>query len=178
MPAHPELLFCRDLEGYGWCVRKGNYLNVGIGRRDSQRFASHVKEFMALLEQQYAVAAPSSGSWRGHAYLASGTGPRPLIGPGMLLVGDAAGLAFPESGEGISPAIESGRLAAGALIAANGCYELERLRSYAEAVRRLHPPASRNPRPVRAALRAVGRLLLGSPTFARHVVLDRWFLRT
>jgi geranylgeranyl reductase family protein len=178
VPAHPELLFCRDLEGYGWCVRKGNYLNVGIGRRDSQQFASHVKEFMALLERQYAVAAPSSGSWRGHAYLASGTGPRPLIGPGMLLVGDAAGLAFPESGEGISPAIESGRLAAAALIAANGCYELERLRPYREAVRRLHPPASRNPRPVRAALRAVGRLLLGSPAFARHVVLDRWFLRT
>jgi hypothetical protein len=25
------LLFCRDLEGYGWCVRKGHYLNVGIG---------------------------------------------------------------------------------------------------------------------------------------------------
>ena len=30
----PELFFCEDLEGYGWCVRKGEYLNVGLGRRD------------------------------------------------------------------------------------------------------------------------------------------------
>ena len=29
----PELFFCRDLEGYGWVVRKGAYLNIGqIGR--------------------------------------------------------------------------------------------------------------------------------------------------
>jgi hypothetical protein len=30
----PELFFCRDLEGYAWCVRKGRHLNIGIGRRD------------------------------------------------------------------------------------------------------------------------------------------------
>ena len=29
----PELFFCRDFQGYAWCVRKGDYLNVGIGRR-------------------------------------------------------------------------------------------------------------------------------------------------
>jgi geranylgeranyl reductase family protein len=178
VPAHPELLFCRDLEGYGWCVRKGDYVNVGIGRRDSREFTTHVKEFMALLQRRYAVTAPSNTAWRGHAYLASGTGPRPLIGPGMLLVGDAAGLAYPESGEGISPAIESGHLAAETLIAARGCYEIDRLTPYAGALRRLHPPASVSPRPVRAALTAVGRWLLGSPAFTRHVVLDRWFLRT
>ena len=30
----PELYFCRDLKGYGWCFRKGEYLNVGLGRLD------------------------------------------------------------------------------------------------------------------------------------------------
>ena len=178
VPATPELLFCRDLEGYGWCVRKGDYVNVGIGRRDSAQFASHVKEFMALVQSRYAVTAPATAKWRGHAYLASGTGPRPLIGPGMLLVGDAAGLAYPESGEGISPAIESGRLAARTLIAADGRYELDRLQQYAEALQRLHPPSSKSPRPIRAALTALGRLLLTSPAFTRRIVLDRWFLRT
>ena len=80
-------------------------------------------------------------------------------------------------GEGIRPAIESGRLAASALIAANGRSDLDALSSYADSLRRLHPPATRYPVPVRPAAAAIGRLLLGSPAFTRHVVLDRWFLR-
>lgn len=178
VPANPELLFCHDLEGYGWCVRKGDYLNVGIGRRDSKHFADHVKHFMTLLQNRYAVTAPAGVAWRGHAYLASGAGPRPLIAPGMLVIGDAAGLAYPESGEGISPAIESGHLAAETLVSANGRYDVEDLQPYADALRVLHPPASVSPRPIRAAVTAIGRMLLGSPAFTRHVVLDRWFLRT
>ncbi len=31
-PQSPELYFCDDLLGYGWCFRKGNHLNVGLGR--------------------------------------------------------------------------------------------------------------------------------------------------
>lgn len=27
----PELWFCRDLKGYAWIFRKGNYLNIGLG---------------------------------------------------------------------------------------------------------------------------------------------------
>jgi flavin-dependent dehydrogenase len=96
----------------------------------------------------------------------------------MLLVGDAAGLAYPESGEGIKPAIESGRLAADTLIASSGRLDVAALQPYADALRRIHPPAARRSEPVRRALAAVGRVLLGSPTFTRHVVLDRWFLRT
>jgi flavin-dependent dehydrogenase len=96
----------------------------------------------------------------------------------MLLIGDAAGLAYPESGEGISPAIESGRLAAETLLAADRCYDEGRLQPYAEAIRRLHPPAVPSPRRVRSLMTALGRLLLGSPAFTRHIVLDRWFLRT
>jgi menaquinone-9 beta-reductase len=173
----PELFFCRDLEGYAWCVRKGDYLNVGIGRRESQDFNNHVKQFAAFLEYSGALSDAADLKWRGHAYLASGTGARPVIDEGILLIGDAAGLAYPESGEGIRPAIESGRLAARTLAAADGRTSRGDLQPYADELRRLYPPASRTLGPLRSAVAAMGRLLLGSPAFTRHVVLDRWFLR-
>jgi len=94
----------------------------------------------------------------------------------LVLIGDAAGLAYPESGEGIRPAIESGRLAARTLAAAAGTSRGD-LQPYADELRRLYPPASRTLGPLRSAVAAMGRLLLGSPAFTRHVVLDRWFLR-
>lgn len=173
----PELLFCRDFEGYGWCVQKGEYLNVGIGRRDSQDFGGHVRNFISLLEANGTLPPDAPLRWKGHAYFASGIGPRPLIGPGMLIVGDGAGLAYPESGEGIQPAIASGRLAAETLVAARGRHAVEDLAPYAEALRRIHPAARRPTASVRAASAAIGRVLLGSPFFTRHVLLDRWFLR-
>ena len=173
----PELFFCRDLEGYAWCVRKGDYLNVGIGRRESQDFNDHVKQFSAFLERSGALADAAHLKWRSHAYLASGTGARPIVDEGMLLIGDAAGLAYPESGEGIRPAIESGRVAGRTLVVAAGRTSRAVLQSYADEVRRLYPPASRTPGPLRSTVAAMGRLLLGSRVFTRHVVLDRWFLR-
>ena len=173
----PELLFCHDFEGYGWCVQKGEYLNVGIGRRDNRDFASHVRNFVALLEASGRLRPATPLKWRGHAYFASGVGTRPLVGAGMLIVGDSAGLAYPESGEGIHPAIASGRLAAETLIAADGRHAVEDLQPYADALRRLHPPTRRPPAPIRTATAAIGRMLLGSSLFTRHVLLDRWFLR-
>ena len=114
----PELLFCRDLEGYGWCVRKGDYLNVGLGRRASRDFAdAPPKLHHAARAKRPPERRERTSAGAGHAYFASGVGPRPLIGPGALTVGDSAGLAYPESGEGIQPAIASGRLAAETLIA-------------------------------------------------------------
>ena len=173
----PELFFCRDLEGYAWSVRKGDYLNVGIGRRGNAGFARHVEAFMAFLEQRQTLKPGSPARWHGHAYMAWGSGARPLLRDGALVIGDAAGLAYPASGEGIKPAIESGRRAAETLIAAQGRVDLEALQPYAETIRGLHPPIARPSKPIRVALAAAGRLLLRSPLFTRHVVLDRWFLR-
>ena len=173
----PELFFCRDLEGYGWCVRKGDYLNVGIGRRTSADFNDHVRDFMAFLERTSTLSPASDLKWRGHAYLASGAGARPLVADGMLLVGDAAGLAYAESGEGIGPAIESGRLAADTLIALKGRSRAADLQPYAKALARRHPRARGTPAPLKPVFAAVGRLLLGSRAFTRHIMLNRWFLR-
>lgn len=176
-PDTPELFFCRDLEGYGWCVRKGGYLNIGIGRRERAAFKNHVSDFMSFLAASGRVPEPSRLVWRGHAYHAMGAGVRPLVGDGALLAGDAAGLAYAESGEGIRPAIESGRLAAGTLIAANGRYGRDELAPYAHSLRALHGPAVRIPTPLRPIAAAFGRALLHSAAFTRHVMLDRWFLR-
>jgi flavin-dependent dehydrogenase len=105
---------------------------------------------------------------------------RPLARDGVLLVGDAAGLAYPRSGEGIGPAVESGLLAAGAILEAAGAPG--RLARYADAIvarfgpraaRAAADPLARLPHAWKAAL--AGRLL-ASRLFARRVVLDRWFL--
>src|SRR4030095_14234176 len=89
----PELFFCRDLEGYAWCVRKGDYLNIGIGRRLHEGFTEHLRDFDAFLNATGRLSRSSAVRWRGHAYHARGAGVRPLVADGVLIVGDAAGLA-------------------------------------------------------------------------------------
>ena len=116
----PELFFCRDLEGYGWCVRKGEYLNIGLGRRDHGDLNPHIDDFIAFLERRGLARARLARAVARARVSGVRHRPRPLIGDGVLVAGDAAGLAYPESGEGIKPAVESGRLAAETLIAAGG----------------------------------------------------------
>jgi geranylgeranyl reductase family protein len=173
----PELFFCQDLEGYGWCVRKGGYLNIGLGRRDHGDLNPHVDAFMHFLEARGLALRASQVRWRGHAYLASGTGSRPLVDEGVLVAGDAAGLAYPESGEGIKPAVDSGRLAAETLVAADGRVDREALLPYAATLGRRYPAARGAPQPLTSLVKALGRRLLRSPAFTRHVLIDRWFLR-
>ncbi|MEW6490415.1 MAG: NAD(P)/FAD-dependent oxidoreductase [Thermodesulfobacteriota bacterium] len=176
----PELWFTDDLRGYGWCIRKGGFLNVGLGVEGASdvkhRFAAFLASLPALpggLREGGAGAFRASG-W---AYRLWGRGPRGLTGDGVLLAGDAAGLAYPESGEGIRPAVESGLLAARAILEARGDPRPERLRGYEEALReRLGPPRPAGPPPA-GLRRAAARLLLASAPLARRVVLDRWFLR-
>jgi menaquinone-9 beta-reductase len=173
----PELFFCPDMDGYAWCVRKGEYLNVGIGRRSPVDFARHVREFLAFLEASGRTVRLSDMKWRGHAYFARGVGSRPVVAEGVMVVGDAAGLAYPESGEGICPAIESGLAAAQTLIDAGGRRDLESLTPYARGLRLKHPPVQIATGALRTVTAAIGRLLMGSPALTRHVLLDRWFLR-
>jgi flavin-dependent dehydrogenase len=176
----PELYFCADMKGYGWCFRKQDYVNVGFGRLDRQSVPRATAEFVRFLEARRTVPRGRAWRWRGHAYLVQNGGRRRVIGRGVLLIGDAAGLAYPESGEGIRPAIESGLLAAATLVEANGCYAEHALASYDAQVRvrsraapisrmlsRLMPPGVWTP---------LARRLLEAPTFVRHVILDRWFL--
>jgi hypothetical protein len=91
-------------------------------------------------------------------------------------VGDAAGLAFSASGEGILPAMVSGRLAAETLIASDGRYEEEHLAPYLQRLdESLGAASARRSLPGPVA-RLAGAVALASPWFARRVVLDTWFL--
>jgi flavin-dependent dehydrogenase len=175
----PELYFCSDLEGYGWIFRKGSFLNVGFGRRDARAFPARAHAFFAFLRASGRVPASFAPPWPGHAYrLYEGEAPR-LVDDGVLLVGDAAGLAYAQSGEGIATAIESGRLAAAAVAAAGGRLTRERLSSYERAlVSRFGTPPSRAasalvPEALRASLAG---LVLAVPFLSRRLVLDPAFL--
>jgi flavin-dependent dehydrogenase len=178
-PELPEIFFTPDLKGYGWVFRKGGYVNVGLGRQDTHRLAEHVDDFLDFLRSRGSISPGLAAKMRGHPYLLYGQAPRPLVGDGVLLVGDAAGLAYPRSGEGIRPAIESGLLAAEAILAAGGRYHRERLRLYEERI--VERFGQRDPAPgvtdllPSALLQSAARLLFGSRAFARRVVMDRWF---
>jgi geranylgeranyl reductase family protein len=170
----PELYFCEDLEGYGWCVRKSEYVNVGFGRRAGQRVTEESKAFAAwLCAAGNAPDAVMRAPWKGHAYLLAGSVTTPRVADGALLVGDAAGLAYPESGEGIRPAVESGLLAARVLLEARGTSRVD-LQPYEDALRRGEAPVT-DRRPS-ALHRLVARWMLSNATLTRRVVLNRWFL--
>lgn len=175
-PERPELYFSRDLRGYGWCFRKGAWLNVGLGRRDRRTLPQQLEAFLAWLVREQRIVAPQAG-WRGHAYLLREGARRRVAADGVLLVGDAAGLAFAASGEGILPAVVSGQLAAESILEARGAVTEDVLgRRYARRLaEELGDPARPQRRPGTLAA-ATGGLLLAMPWFARHVVLDRWFL--
>lgn len=174
----PELYFCRDLKGYGWCFRKGDYLNIGLGREGNQGLAQQLGDFCDFLRQRGRIPGNIPDKFHGHAYLLYGHSPRKLLDDGVLLVGDAAGLAYPESGEGIRPAVESGLIAAAAIVEAGEDYRSQRLQAYANRLRaRLGPEAASAGDMIPGFLRNVlARALLGSSWFTRRVVLDRWFL--
>lgn len=173
----PELYFCADLEGYGWCVRKGNYLNVGLGRRDDREFPSQVRAFTDWLRATGRIPdVATSRKWHGHAYILAGSISTPRVLDGLMLIGDSAGLAYPESGEGIRPAIESGVIAARTLADAPDTTAAS-LQPYQTYLAERTPSTGFADRLPPGITRPIGRWLLGSPTFTRRVVLDRWFLR-
>ena len=180
----PELYFCADMKGYGWCFRKGDFLNIGLGRQDQHQLSRHVSEFAGFLRSTGKIGFDLPSPMLGHAYLLYGESKRRVAGDGFLLIGDAAGLAYAQSGEGIRPAIESGLLAADTLIAANGDYIGDRLNSYQEALAQRfggvqtdwcsriagYLPAQ--------GVQSLARMLLETRWFSRHIVLDRWFLHS
>ena len=177
----PELFFCRDLQGYGWCFRKGNFLNIGLGRLDQHRLSEHVSAFAGFLCDSGKVGFPLPRRFAGHAYLLHGYSPRKLVSDGVLLIGDSAGLAYEQSGEGIRPAVESGLIAAQVLQMASGDYSAAQLVRYPELLgkrfggnSRAERLAKRLPRPVR---NLAARILLRNPHFCRNMVVENWFLR-
>src|SRR5205814_10605264 len=67
-PEVPELYFCDDLLGYAWCFRKGNFLNIGLGREEEPQLAAHVTAFCDSLQQAGRVPLGTHHRFHGHAY--------------------------------------------------------------------------------------------------------------
>jgi flavin-dependent dehydrogenase len=93
-------------------------------------------------------------------------------------------MAYSQSGEGIRPAIESGLLAAKAITEAHGAYRRESLDRYRALLTNRFGPIQDDwsvqigrrlpPR----LMNSLGRALLATKWFSRHIVLENWFLRS
>jgi flavin-dependent dehydrogenase len=177
-----ELYFTADLVGYGWCVRKGDWMNVGIGRLGRHLPRTEVEAFGAFVRSSRGVVVPGLETWRGHAYLAGASPGHRRTGEGVLLVGDAAGLASDRSGEGIGPAIDSALMAADLVADANGDFSAVRLARYDAMVaarwQRADPLAQITRVIPTRVLRTMVAPLLRSRAFVENVVLTRWFLHS
>ena len=129
---------------------------------DQHRLSEHVAAFVRFLKSAGRISFDVPSALLGHAYLLYGVSERKLADDGVLLIGDAAGLAYKQSGEGIRPAIESGLLAAQAIVEARGNYSRESLERYGKLLR--------------AALRDVGQRLgvARSESISRRLGSARW----
>jgi geranylgeranyl reductase family protein len=179
-PEVPELFFCNDLAGYGWCFRKQDYLNIGLGRVGAKDLSVHVTKLCEFLKSEGKVSCQMPGRFHGHAYQICDRADVDPFDDGVMLVGDAAGLAYPLSGEGIRPAVESGLLAAEVILQAEGDYRRERLAAYGRQLterfgqHRLQSVLDHLP--VAWLARATATHLFASRWFTRHVVMNGWFL--
>ena len=141
--------------GYAWVFPKGEHLSVGVlsTRRGAQDLNGVLQRYVERL------GIDPNGAVQRHGALLP-VAPRPGgAGRGrVLLCGDAAGFADPVTGEGISFALQSGALAAAAVLA--GAPEPRRVRSHYR--------------------RALEQEMLGELRWARRLgrILERPALRT
>ncbi|MDP2675826.1 MAG: geranylgeranyl reductase family protein [Dehalococcoidia bacterium] len=125
--------------GYGWVFPKGDHLNVGVGAWKYAAFTLRPK--LADLCAHYGFDAGALEWVRGHYVPVRVPGSAIARGPAAV-IGDAAGLVDPLSGEGIHMAFMSGRLAAMAALRMLAG-EADDLSAYQRAVdRRLQPELS------------------------------------
>jgi geranylgeranyl reductase family protein len=99
--------------GYGWVFPKGDHVNVGVG--GWEREGPTLRGRLAELCREHGIPSDAVEFIRGHRL--------PLRKPGSvaargraLLVGDAAGLVDPLSGDGMYEAFVSARLASAAIV--------------------------------------------------------------
>lgn len=175
----PELWFCKDLKGYSWVFRKGNYLNVGLGREDNHKLTEHLQDFVETMKAAGRIPADLPGRFKGHAYLLYDHAGRALVDDGLLLIGDAAGLAYTQSGEGIRPAIESALLAADVIRHAQD-FSATTLQAYGDAIAArfghrgsVTEEGFQVPDWIKMPLAGT---LMRSHWFTRRVVTEKWFL--
>lgn len=177
----PELYFCRDLKGYGWVFRKGAYLNIGLGRQDQHQLNDHVNQFFEELQNNGRIPVEIKEKKCGHAYLLYGFTARKIVAEGALLIGDSAGLAYAQSGEGIRPAIDSAILAAETIKQCKTNYSEASLNHYLNAISTRFGRRNKNTNLKLASLlpawlkQKIAARILANNWFSRNYVLNKWF---
>jgi geranylgeranyl reductase family protein len=119
--------------GYGWIFPKADHVNVGVGGWASEgpRLRAHLRRMC----EAYGIDPDSASDTRGYRLPMRRPG-APLAHGNAAVIGDAAGLVDPFSGDGMYEAFLSAKLVAEAVLAGD-------LASYAAAVeRRITPLAN------------------------------------
>ncbi len=108
------------LPGYGWIFPMGDgTVNVGVGLLNTfprfKEFSSRkvMDLFLSRLPKEWELDEEHAASPLLSGPIPMGINRQPVAVPGLLLVGDAAGMTNPFNGEGIAYAMETGELAAG-----------------------------------------------------------------
>ena len=114
-PEKPEIYFRIARWGYGWLFPKRDCLTIGLAGLVGKN--SNLKALFIDFAKQLNQGCLPSAPWKGHPIPFGNYRRRPGR-DNVLLAGDAAGLVEPVTGEGIAFAMESGRCAAKAVIAA------------------------------------------------------------
>ena len=142
--------------GYGWLFPKAEHANLGVGGWAEE--GPHLREHLTRLAQAYSVDPAAITDVRGHRLPMRRIGASTPASERVVLVGDAAGLVDPLSGDGMYEAFVSARLAAEAILAGDpaGTPTPSRRSSTRTRVRRGLPsarstgiPPSASGRPVR-----------------------------
>jgi geranylgeranyl diphosphate/geranylgeranyl-bacteriochlorophyllide a reductase len=121
VPGNDSLLrikFFDDYEGYAWAFPRLDHLSVGIGGKASEENMAGLRDRLHGFMKEYGY--PTDGPIFAHllpALSIAAWKALTLSGDGWMLVGDAAGLVDPVTGEGIYYAMRSGEIGAESLIA-------------------------------------------------------------
>ena len=99
--------------GYGWIFPKRDHVNVGVGGWEAE--GPRLRAHLAGLVEGYGLDGGSLENVRGYRLPLRGAGDRLTNGRG-LVVGDAAGLIDPLTGDGMYEAFLSARLASATVV--------------------------------------------------------------
>jgi len=116
--------------GYGWIFPKGDHLNVGVGGNESE--GPKLRPMLRRMCEAYGIDPDAAAQTRGFR-LPMRTSATRLVRDNAAVIGDAAGLVDPLSGDGMYEAFLSAQLVAEAILAGD-------LASYADGVARRIAP--------------------------------------
>jgi geranylgeranyl reductase family protein len=116
---HFTIAYDRDwCPGYGWIFpAPGNRFNIGVGLFRGASDTGRLRTFWEAFQASFAPAADIIAASRQLTPFKGAPLRTGLIGaqfgqPGLMVIGDAASMTYPGTGEGIGKAMESGLLAA------------------------------------------------------------------